>query len=95
MCTDHLASAQEGCGMLRQLEVRMSLAWETPTQRVNSSRSRTSKGRKLTMPPIVPPYTKAQKKVQVDQQLSFGVDEDEDMSGEVDVMPDEAAKFDE
>ena len=53
------------------------------------------KGTKLTMPPIVPPYTEAQKKVQVDQQLSFAIDEDEDMPAEVEVMPDEAAKFDE
>ncbi|MDQ1678051.1 MAG: hypothetical protein QOC93_3195 [Actinomycetota bacterium] len=51
-------------------------------------------GAKLSMPPVVPPYTEAQKKVAVVQQLAFGIDEDEDMPAEVGVMPDEADESD-
>ena len=52
-------------------------------------------GQRLTMPPVIAPYTEAQKTVFVTQQLAFGIDEDEDMPAELEVMPDEAADSDE
>jgi DNA modification methylase len=51
-------------------------------------------GKKLSMPPVIPPYTEAQKKVVIAQQLAFGIDEDEDMPAEAEVMPDEADEAD-
>lgn len=45
-------------------------------------------GKRLAMPPIIPPYTEAQKKVSTSQQLAFGIDEADDFPSEVDVIPD-------
>ncbi|MHA6781896.1 DNA methyltransferase [Pseudonocardia saturnea] len=46
-------------------------------------------GAKPKMPPVIPPYTEAQKRVEPEgQQLAFGIDEADDLPSEVGVVPD-------
>ena len=47
-------------------------------------------GRLPSMPPVVPPYIKAQQRVPTEQQLAFGIDEADDLPGDTEVIPDMA-----
>ncbi|WP_241548580.1 DNA methyltransferase [Gordonia alkanivorans] len=52
------------------------------------------KGAKPKTPPVVPPYTSAQKRVTTGVQLTFGMDDPEDLPVETDIIPENVAELD-